>query len=118
MKYSRRNFLKAAGSSAITLTTVGAGAAAVGGVAPAEAAPVRPSPLAIPAPMTKETSTFNINGKPYSTEYEARTTLWEVIAIKLGMTGTNRSCNRGSCGACGHRAARVTADGAITSRCR
>jgi aerobic-type carbon monoxide dehydrogenase small subunit (CoxS/CutS family) len=33
-------------------------------------------------------------------DYEARTTLWEVIAIKLGLTGTNRSCNRASCGAC------------------
>src|SRR5262245_9582458 len=92
MKYSRRNFLKAAGSGAVALTTVGAGAA--------EAVPARPSPLAIPAPMTKETGTFNINGKPYSAEYEARTTLWEVIAMKLGMTGTNRSCNRASCGAC------------------
>jgi aerobic-type carbon monoxide dehydrogenase small subunit (CoxS/CutS family) len=50
--------------------------------------------------MTKETGSFNINGKPYSTEYEARTTLWEVIAVKFGLTGTNRSCNRGSCGAC------------------
>jgi aerobic-type carbon monoxide dehydrogenase small subunit (CoxS/CutS family) len=56
--------------------------------------------LAIATPMTKETGSFIINGKPYSAEYEARTTLWEVIAIKLGLTGTNRSCNRGSCGAC------------------
>ena len=92
MKYSRRNFLKAAGSGAVAITTVGAGTA--------EAVAPKPSPLAIPAPMTKETGTFNINGKPYSAEYEARTTLWEVIAVKLGMTGTNRSCNRASCGAC------------------
>jgi len=56
--------------------------------------------LAIATPMTKETGTFTINGKPYSAEYEARTTLWEVIAVKFGLTGTNRSCNRGSCGAC------------------
>ena len=89
MKYSRRNFLKAAGSGAVALTTVGAGT---------ERAVA--SPLAIPTPMTKETGSFNINGKPYSAEYEARTTLWEVIAVKFGLTGTNRSCNRGSCGAC------------------
>jgi len=50
--------------------------------------------------MTKETGTFIINGKPNSAEYEARTTLWEVIAVKFGLTGTNRSCNRASCGAC------------------
>src|SRR3989442_675364 len=41
-----------------------------------------------------------INGRNYQAEYEARTTLWEVIAVKLGLTGTNRSCNRASCGAC------------------
>jgi xanthine dehydrogenase YagT iron-sulfur-binding subunit len=50
--------------------------------------------------MTKETGTFNINGRPYRVEYEARTTLWEVIALKLRLTGTNRSCNRATCGAC------------------
>src|SRR5438128_8195147 len=90
MKYSRRNFLKAAGSGAVVLTTVGTGART------AAAAP----PLAIATPMTKETGSFTINGKPYSAEYEARTTLWEVVPVKLGLTGTNRSCNRGSCGAC------------------
>src|SRR5215813_178837 len=89
MKYSRRNFLKAAGSGAVVLTTVGTGARAAAA-----------APLAIPTPMTKETGSFIINGKPYSAEYEARTTLWEVIAVKFGLTGTNRSCNRGSCGAC------------------
>ena len=43
---------------------------------------------------------FLVNGKSYAAEYEARTTLWEVISMKLGLTGTNRSCNRASCGAC------------------
>ena len=100
MKYSRRNFLKAAGSSgAAALTTVGAGVTGVGG-AVAEAQTRTPSPLAVPAPMTKETGSFTINGKPYRAEYEARTTLWEVVHVKLGLTGTNRSCNRASCGAC------------------
>ena len=89
MKYSRRNFLKAAGSGAVVLTTAGTGTRSAAA-----------APLAIATPMAKETGSFTINGKPYSVEYEARTTLWEVIAVKLGMTGTNRSCNRGSCGAC------------------
>src|ERR1700722_11337349 len=96
MEYSRRNFMKAAGVGAVAVTT----SVSVGAVV-AEAAPAaKPSPLAIPVAITKETSSFNINGKMYQTEYEARTTLWEVIAVKLGMTGTNRSCNRASCGAC------------------
>src|SRR5262245_1783681 len=54
MKYSRRNFLKAAGSGAVVLTTVGTGARAAAAAA---------APLAIPTPMTKETGSFVINGK-------------------------------------------------------
>ena len=98
MEYSRRNFMKAAGASAVAVTTTTV-ASVVPGVEPAAAAP-KPSPLAIPEPMTKETRVFQINGKAYKADYEARTTLWEVIAVKLGLTGTNRSCNRASCGAC------------------
>src|ERR1700759_1100953 len=85
MPYSRRNFLKAAGAG-IALTTV-------------ETAPVSAAP-GLPSPMTAEGATFPIKGPPPPAEYEARTTLWQVIAMKLGMTGTNRSCNRASCGAC------------------
>ena len=87
MKFSRRNFLKAAGSG-IAITTMGGGS-----VATAIAAP----PL-LPTPITKEKGTFIINGKPLVAEYEARTTLWEVIAVKLGMPGTNRSCHAWSPG--------------------
>jgi xanthine dehydrogenase YagT iron-sulfur-binding subunit len=97
MEYSRRNFMKAAGVGAAALTTTVS--AVVAASEPVAAAP-KPSPLAIPTAITKETSTFNVNGKNYQAEYEARTTLWEVIAVKLGLTGTNRSCNRASCGAC------------------
>ena len=98
MEYSRRNFMKAAGVGAVAVTT--SVSAVVAGATPVPAPAAKPAPLAIPVAITKETSSFNINGKMYQTEYEARTTLWEVIAVKLGMTGTNRSCNRASCGAC------------------
>lgn len=87
MNYSRRNFLKAAGSG-IALTAVGGEA-----VYTASAAPLA-------SPMMREKASFLINGKLHAAEYEARTTLWEVIAVQLGLTGTNRSCNRASCGAC------------------
>jgi len=89
MIYSRRNFLKAAGSG-VALTFIGGETAFLSATAPA----------ALATPMTREKATFIINGKPHPVEYEARTTLWEVIAVKLGLTGTNRSCNRASCGAC------------------
>jgi xanthine dehydrogenase YagT iron-sulfur-binding subunit len=89
MKYSRRHFVKAA-ASGIALTAVGAEKLL--------AAPL--APLGPPVPMTKEKATFIVNGKPLVAEYEARTTLWEVVAVNLGLTGTTRSCNRASCGAC------------------
>lgn len=84
----------------MAMTTVATVAGVVGleETAAAQAAPA--APLAIPAPMKNETGTFNINGKTLRAQYEARTTLWEVVAVKLGLTGTNRSCNRASCGAC------------------
>ena len=85
--YSRRHFVKAAGTG-IALTAL-AGETAFAAV---------PSRGALP--MTKEKATFIINGKPLVAEYEARTTLWEVVAVQLGLTGTTRSCNRASCGAC------------------
>ena len=91
MSYSRRNFLKAAGTG-IALTAVGGESAFLA------AAPL--GYLAIADPMIAEKATFIVNGSPHVAEYEARTTLWEVISMKLGMTGTNRSCNRASCGAC------------------
>src|ERR1700722_18257184 len=97
MEYSRRNFMKAAGAGAITTTV---GALDMGGQSAAAATPPSPAPLEIATPITKEAGSFIINGKSYPAEYEANTTLWEAIAVKLGMTGTNRSCNRASCGAC------------------
>ena len=86
MSYSRRNFLKAAGSG-IALSVAG-GEAAVAATS------------SLPSPLTRERANFLINGKALVAEYEARTTLWEVVAVNLGLTGTNRSCNRASCGAC------------------
>jgi xanthine dehydrogenase YagR molybdenum-binding subunit len=89
VSYSRRNFLKAAGSGVVLTAVVGDRLIAA------------PTGLpAVPKSFASEKATFIVNGKLYSAEYEARTTLWEVIAMKFGLTGTNRSCNRGSCGAC------------------
>ena len=74
MKFSRRHFLKAAGAggpATVALTTVGAGVAGLVSAEENAAAQTPPSPLTIPAPMTKETGAFTINGKPYRADYEA-----------------------------------------------
>jgi len=84
MEYSRRNFMKAAGVGAVAVTTT---MRAVGVVAAGTVPAAKPSPLAIPVAMSKETSSFNITARMYQAEYEARTTLWEVIAVKLGDDG-------------------------------
>jgi len=91
MSYSRRDFLRAAGSG-IVLTSVTPGTM----VGQAILAPAG----RLPASFATEKASFIVNGKTYAADYEARTTLWEVISMKLGLTGTNRSCNRASCGAC------------------
>ena len=80
MKYSRRHFVQAA-ASGITLTALGA----------EKLLAATSSPPARSTPMTKEKSTFIINGKSLVSEYEARTTLWEVVAVNLGLTGTTRA---------------------------
>ena len=87
MSYSRRDFLKAAGSGLIFTAT--------GGEA------IQTSKAAdLPAPITREKASFIVNGSRRMADYEARTTLWELIAVEWGLTGTNRSCNKASCGAC------------------
>jgi aerobic-type carbon monoxide dehydrogenase small subunit (CoxS/CutS family) len=48
----------------------------------------------------KDRSKFLVNGRSYDIEYELRSTLWEIIAQKIGLTGVVRSCNRGTCGSC------------------
>src|SRR6185312_583029 len=93
MAFSRRDFLKAAGQG-IALTAIAAERSP--SVAAAFDAPVP----ALPRAIAGETATFLVNGRSFAAEYEARTTLWEVLAVKMGLTGTNRSCNKASCGAC------------------
>jgi aerobic-type carbon monoxide dehydrogenase small subunit (CoxS/CutS family) len=88
----RRDFLKASAAGAITVGGVVAGLVT--------APPRGASPLALPAPVTHETSGFIVNGKAIEMEHEVRTTLWEVLSEKSGLTGTVRACDRGTCGVC------------------
>ena len=59
MQYSRRHFLKAAGSGAVVLTTVGGYRSVAGSPALAQ------SSAGIAPPMTAEIGTFIINGATY-----------------------------------------------------
>jgi aerobic-type carbon monoxide dehydrogenase small subunit (CoxS/CutS family) len=97
-RFTRRDFIK---------TGVATGIVAGAVAAPALMSPFRRSVLAtapaappLQQAVTTLASTFNLNGTHHAVEHEARTTLWEVISEKIGLTGTVRSCNRATCGVC------------------
>jgi len=49
--------------------------------------------------MKKELK-FTVNGQPYELYVNPKTLLVEVLRDVLGLTGTKRGCESGSCGAC------------------
>jgi carbon-monoxide dehydrogenase small subunit len=48
----------------------------------------------------KRIITLNVNGEEFELLTEVHRTLLEVLREDLGMTGTKRSCDLGTCGAC------------------
>ena len=89
LKVSRRAFLKGMGTSAIvaTLTT-------------------SPLPLssmaeaALPQGVKEAVIQLNVNAKAYRLKVKSHWTLLDVLRKEVGLTGTKKSCDRGSCGAC------------------
>jgi aerobic-type carbon monoxide dehydrogenase small subunit (CoxS/CutS family) len=85
VRNTRRDFLK----------TVAAGPLAAGvlrpGAARAQAAIAGPGEVPI---------TLTVNNERYLLAAEPRTTLLDVLRLRLDLTGTKRACDRGVCGAC------------------
>ncbi len=48
----------------------------------------------------KKLIAFTINGEPRTVAADVTQTLLDLIRDDLGLTGTNRGCNEGECGAC------------------
>ncbi len=89
LSISRRNFLKGMGASAIA-TSIAASPFSL--PSSAEAAP---------SPAVKEAwIQVNVNHKVYRLKVKSHWTLLEVLRKELGLTGTKKFCDRGSCGAC------------------
>ncbi len=88
-KVSRRDFLKGMGTTAIatTITTTSLSSASQ-----VEAA--------LPSGVKEAVIQLNVNAKAYRLKVKSHWTLLEVLRRELGLTGSKKSCDRGSCGAC------------------
>jgi xanthine dehydrogenase YagT iron-sulfur-binding subunit len=56
---------------------------------------------------------LRVNGTGYALDFDARTSLLDLLREHLGLTGTKKGCNRGECGAC-----TVLLDGARVNACK
>ncbi len=93
---SRRGFLKAGSGSLIGL---GLAPALLSKTAAAATPATKPAAAGAKGAPTVPTA-MKINGKSYNLDLDSRATLLDTLREKLGLTGTKKGCNHGSCGAC------------------
>jgi xanthine dehydrogenase YagT iron-sulfur-binding subunit len=86
--FSRRGFLQGVGVTSGVLTT---------GILEKEAEAQSSAKVAGPGEVP---ITLQINGRPYKTSVEPRTTLLDTLRHRLELTAAKRVCDRGTCGAC------------------
>ena len=88
LKVSRRGFLKGMGASAIatTLTSL--------------PIPSFTEGVSLPVGLKEAVIQLNVNDRAYRLRVKSNWTLLEVLRKELGLTGTKKACDRGSCGAC------------------
>jgi xanthine dehydrogenase YagT iron-sulfur-binding subunit len=98
--FSRRGFLQGVGITSGVLTT---------GVLETEAEAQSSAKVAGPGEVP---ITLQINGKPYKTSVEPRTTLLDTLRHRLDLTAAKRVCDRGTCGAC-----TISIDGKVMYSC-
>ncbi len=94
-KLSRRQFLKSVGAAAAVASVGGAAGLRRGG---AEAD--RGTTAASPQGIGERAVTLTVNGETHRLLLEPRVTLLDAIRDRLGLTGSKRVCDRGTCGAC------------------
>lgn len=98
---SRRTFLRNLGVSAALAGLLSSGAILEERRAKrAEAETLQTPPAGAAELRGTVRITLNVNGKSHTLEVEPRVTLLDALRDGLGLTGTKRVCDRGSCGAC------------------
>lgn len=99
-KFSRRGFLQGVSITSGALTT---------GILETEAEAQTGAKVIGPGEVP---ITLQINGKPYKTSVEPRSTLLDTLRHRLDLTAAKRVCDRGTCGAC-----TVIIDGKVVYSC-
>ena len=89
---SRRAFLKGASLTVAAVGVAGPGASVAQGATTTAAGPILG-----PGPTTMK---LKVNGAEKAIEAPPSTTLADALHDVIGLTGTKRVCDRGSCGAC------------------
>lgn len=89
--FSRRNFLKSFGVSALATATTGAQTLAAEVRAANAEMPQGPGPVPV---------TLKINGETRRFDLEPRVTLLDTLRYHAGLTGSKEGCDRATCGAC------------------
>jgi aerobic-type carbon monoxide dehydrogenase small subunit (CoxS/CutS family) len=90
LRVSRRGFLKrmATGAVAATMTSLPTPL-----LSEAEATP-------LPTGVREAVVRLNVNDRIYRVRVKSHWTLLDVLRKEIGLTGTKKACDRGSCGAC------------------
>src|SRR5579885_2711028 len=84
-KLKRKAFVAAASASAVAMRS---------GIALSQ-----PQQTGMPAAEPREL-TLNVNGASRTLSIDTRVTLLDALRDRLGLTGTKKGCDQGTCGAC------------------
>ncbi len=91
--FSRREFLRGIGATSVAGGVLGGASADQAAAADDEAPAALAGPGEVPI-------TLHVNGQQRALSVEPRTTLLSALRDKLGLTGSKKVCDRGTCGAC------------------